>query len=327
MKILDISQSGKCGTYVSYRSRFGACRRQHIVPANTQTEARQRMRRAFGGYSRAWGGLLTQEQREAWNVAGPKVQSRKRLGQSGPLTGQQHFQGISSARACIGRGMLLLPPEPVVFGPNPVGQLTITNGDHGVRLLLKVSGPVTEDIMVFGQAPCSRGRTKRRNVSYLGLLPAPQNGLSDITDQYIARYGEPPPRQRIFIVTVQQQNGWESDEQETNAVVPDKPEGQQAAAASALSLIPHMHKGCTRDAQGGGAPVVPECTQGDKGETQRGEAGMAGSGAAEPAQGPQSGTVGEGKRQTAERTCAGDAALQEGDSEGAGTEGPASKGV
>ena len=43
--------------------------------------------------------VLTEAQREAWCEAGPKVQSAKRLCQSGPLTGQQHFQGINSARA------------------------------------------------------------------------------------------------------------------------------------------------------------------------------------------------------------------------------------
>ena len=172
MKTLDIPKSGKCGNIVAYPGRYGQCQRQLVIPANSQTAARDHMRGAFGNLARAWGRRLTEAQREAWNVAGPKVQSAKRLGQSGPLTGQQHFQGINSARARIGREMLWEPPAPVVFGLNPVGQLTISNGEGGVRLLLKVSGPVTEDIMVFGQAPCSAGRTKRRNVSYLGLLPA-----------------------------------------------------------------------------------------------------------------------------------------------------------
>jgi hypothetical protein len=63
--------------------------------------------------------------------------------------------------------------------------------------------------MVFGQAPCSAGRRKRRNVSYLGLLPAAQDGLIDITALYIARFGEPRPGERVFIVTRQQKDGWE----------------------------------------------------------------------------------------------------------------------
>jgi hypothetical protein len=148
-------------------------------------------------------------------------------------------------------------PAPVVFGANPVGRLTLLNGEKGVRLLLKVTGPVTEDIMVFGQAPCSAGRSKRRNVAYLGLLPAPQNGMSDITEMYIARYGEPRAGEKVFIVTRQQKNGWEGDDYESNEIVPEKPAGQQAPATAALTLKVHMHKGCTRDAQGTNALPVP----------------------------------------------------------------------
>jgi hypothetical protein len=224
MKFLDIPKSGKCGTTVAYESRYGHCLRQLIIPKNRQTFARQHVREAFGRCSRAWGKLLTQAQRDAWETAAIEVQSATRLGQSGPLTGQQHFQSINNARARIGLHMLLAPPAPVAFGPNPVGQLTITNGDAGPRLLLEVSGPVLEDIMIFGQAPCSSGRNKRRNVSYLGLLPAPQNGLSDITELYLAKFGEPTSGQKIFIVTCQQKDGWEGFHQQTSAIVPPKPE-------------------------------------------------------------------------------------------------------
>ena len=99
-----------------------------------------------------------------------------------------------------------------------------------MRLLLRVTGPVTEDIMVFGQAPCSQGRSKRRNVSYLGLLPAPQDGLSDITDLYKAIFGEPPAGTKVFIVTCQQKNGWKGLEQETSAIVPERPAGAEAGS-------------------------------------------------------------------------------------------------
>jgi hypothetical protein len=116
---------------------------------------------------------------------------------------------------------------------------------------------VTEDIMVFGQAPCSAGRSKRRNVAYLGLLPVPQDGMSDITEMYIARYGEPRPGEKVFIVTRQQKDGWEGFDQETSEIVPEKPTGQQAAATAALTLLVYMHKGCTRDVQGTLPPPVP----------------------------------------------------------------------
>jgi hypothetical protein len=258
MKVISIPSSGKRGNIVAYNSRYGLCHRALVVPANPRTPARERMREAFGSFARAWSRVLTQAQREAWDVAGPKVQSKRRLS-SGPLTGQQLFQSLNSARACIGlKGLLLLPPAPVVFGPNPVGQLIIRNAEDGARLLLNVVGPVTEEIMVFGQAPCSAGRMKRRNVAYLGLLPLPQDGLSDITALYVARYGEPRPGEKIFIVTCQQKDGWEGFDKETNEIVPDKPVEHQLSNAGALTLQSLMHKGCTPDAQRTGSQPVPD---------------------------------------------------------------------
>ena len=258
MKVLSEPSSGKRGNIVAFISRYGQCQRQLVTPKNTWSPAREHMRGSFGRLSRAWSGLLTEAQRQAWCDAGPKVQSAKRLTKSGPLTGQQHFQGINSARARLGLDMLLLPPAPVVFGPNPVGNLVITNDDSGVRLFLNSSGPVTEDIMVFGQAPCSSGRRKRRNVSYLGLITASQAGLAEITALYVARFGEPATGQRIFIVTRQQKDGWEGFDHETHEIVPDKPADQQAAATESLPFPVAMHKGCTRDAQGVSAPPAQD---------------------------------------------------------------------
>ena len=247
MKVLSEPSSGKIGNRVAYVSPFGQCQRQLVVPANTQSPARDHMRGSFGQLARAWSGLLTQTHRDAWNAAGPNVQSAKRLGKSGLLTGQQHFEGINSARARVGLDMLWLPPAPVVFDPNPVGQLIITNGEDGVRLLVNISRPLTEDIMVFGQAPCSAGRSKRRNVSYLGLVSASQARLADITALYTARYGEPRAGQKVFIVTRQQKDGWEGFDQVTSEIVPPRPADQQATAPGAVSLQPLMHKGCSRD--------------------------------------------------------------------------------
>jgi hypothetical protein len=281
MKILDIPKSGKCGNVVAYQSRYGLCLRALVVPSARSTPAREFMHGAFGRFSQAWSRVLTQAQRDAWNDAASKVQSQTRLG-SGPLSGSQLFEGLNCARARIGRrDMLLLPPAPVVFAPSPVGQLIIINGENGLRLLLSITGPITEDIMVFGQAPCSAGRSKRRNVAYLGLLPAPQNGLCDITDIYVARYGEPRPGQKVFLVTCQQKDGWEGFERETNEIVPDKPAEPQASPSVALTLIPHMHKGCTRDAQGSGSQAVPAPQAGNTPGTPSLEASPPGFGGSE----------------------------------------------
>ena len=212
--------------------------------------AQQRMREVFGRNSQTWGRGLSQEQRDRWNLAGPQVMSHPRCGQRGPLTGEQFFEGINSVLGCVGLPPLWEPPARVVFGLSPVRELVITNDEGGVRLFLKLAAPPTEDIMVFGQAPCSAGRSKRRNVSYLGLLPPAEDGMSEITDLYKAKYGEPRPGTKVFIVTCQQKNGWQGFDQETSEIVPDRAGGQQAIPEAEYAQKPYMHKGSTRGALG-----------------------------------------------------------------------------
>jgi hypothetical protein len=216
-----------------------------------RTPARRRTRGSFGAIAKAWSERLTEEQRQAWVDSGAKVKSYPRLSQSGRLTGEMHFEGINSARARIGREILLWPPERVVFGPNPVEGLTISSDNGRLRLRLRVSGPLAEDIMVFGQAPCSAGRKKWRHGAYLGLLPAPQAGESDITDLYVQKYGQPEPGKKVFIRTRQQKDGWEGRDHDLSEVVPAPLLHNHARlslpliprASPAISLRCTMHKG------------------------------------------------------------------------------------
>ena len=256
MKILDTPRSGKCGQTVAFQSRFGLCLRQHVPQKAALTPARQLVCTVFGSNSRKWGTRLSAEQHERWILAGAQVMSHPRLDQKGPLTGQQCWQAISTVRAIVGLPETLEVPARPVFSQSNVGQLVIENGADGVRLYLAVSGDLNEDIMVFGQEPCTRGRYKRRNVSYLGLLPPPIGGLSEITRLYRARFGDPRPRQKVFIVTCQENDGWKGLDLETSATVPERPSELQATAETASSHLIYMHTGCTGDADRIAAPPV-----------------------------------------------------------------------
>jgi len=251
MIILDIPKSGRSGDFVFYMRRKTLCRRRYVVPTNVRTAARRRTRGVFGAIAKAWGERLTEDQRQAWVASAAKVQSHPRLWQSGPLFGAMHFEGINSARAGIGAAMLAWPPERVVFGPNPVEALTLSRVNGRLRLRLRVSGPVTGDLMVFGQAPCSAGRKKWRHGAYLGLLPAPQAGESDITDLYVQKYGEPEPGKKVFIRTRQQKDGWEGHGHDLSDVVPapllhNRPRlnlPRIHLASPSISVSCAMHKG------------------------------------------------------------------------------------
>jgi hypothetical protein len=98
--------------------------------------------------------------------------------------------------------------------------------------------------MVFGQEPCSRSRYQRRNVSYLGLLPPPIGGRSEITFLYTAKFGAPRPDQKVFLVTCQQKDGWKGLDQETSAVVPKRPKDPPATRWPSWLYAHRMYKGC-----------------------------------------------------------------------------------
>ena len=171
MKVLSIPSSGALSNLVAYKSPFGQVYRARVVPRNTPSAARDFMRGVFGHHSQVYSRGLTQAQRDRWCYAGSQAMSHPRLG-SGPLSGQQLHERINCVLSRVGRASVSEPPAPVVFGPNPVRELVITNDQDGVRLFLRVTAEwaggdarlAGEDLMVFGQGPCSAGRSKRRNV-------------------------------------------------------------------------------------------------------------------------------------------------------------------
>jgi hypothetical protein len=235
------------------------------------------MRGAFGHHSQVYSHTLSPEQLDRWTLAGAQVMSDPRLGQFGPLTGQQLYTSINSVRSRVGLPETLEVPARPSFSANPVASLVISNNEQGVRLQIRVPGEQNEDVMVFGQEPCSSGRSKRRNVAYLGLQPPPVNGLSDITDLYRARYGEPRPGTKVFIVTCQQKDGWKGFDQESSAIVPDRPNGQQAIAEPPVSQYMLMHKGSSRNAQGIDIPPASPLPVSSKPVTSDGNAAVAAS--------------------------------------------------
>jgi hypothetical protein len=131
---------------------------------------------------------------------------------------------INNTLRCVGKPPADEAPEPVVFCPNPAGQLEMEYDAEGSPHLLLAMGPATEDIMLSGQAPCSPGRAKPRRVNYLGLAGAATNGKLDITAAYAARFGQPTPGQKASIVTCQEKNGWKAQDHVTSAIVPPRPE-------------------------------------------------------------------------------------------------------
>jgi hypothetical protein len=130
------------------------------------------------------------------------------------------FCKINFALVTAGLPIVMVPPKPEKFRPNPVEELDIRNRRGVTTLWLRVPEAPATYTFVLGSPPCSAGRSVRSNYSTIGLLPAPVRGWCDITELYVKRFGVPPAGTRVFIRTRQLINGWEDDFKNTDAVVP-----------------------------------------------------------------------------------------------------------
>jgi len=237
MKTLDPNKSGKCGEIVASRNRFGPHERPRVRHVKGRTAAQRSDGEDFGEVSSGWD-ALAEEERQLWIAGAPQVRTRRRHGKTYPLAGSLFYQKLNKARAKIGLAPLRVPSPRPQIPRSPIGPLLITNIGDRIAFKLRVPELPAGHTMVFGSPPWKAGRYYCRNFTFLGLLPTPAGGESDITELWLKthgkRYGAPRPGWRIFIYTKQQIDGWEGEPLQTSAVVPP-PQGVAAPAKKPAS--------------------------------------------------------------------------------------------
>jgi hypothetical protein len=219
MKIRDIPQSGKVGTMVSYKTRYGQVRRRYVIPRDPATLAQMNRRVAMTRWARQWS-RLTEEQRHGWNATAGDARTRPRLNQSGRLSGFLLFVRINCNLAKHNLPPVDVPPAVPRLGRNPVAQLIITNTKGTISIKLSVSAKPAQYIVVLGTKPLSAGASYADHFSILGLMSDPIRGMSDITDLFVGKFGVPEVGSRVFIRTRQHINGWEDIPEQISAIVP-----------------------------------------------------------------------------------------------------------
>lgn len=84
-------RTGRCGDWVYYLLPGNKqCRRRWVRPKDPRTSLQLQNRNRFATASHRYSAALTEAERVACIARGAKLRSRRRLGQSGPLTGQQY---------------------------------------------------------------------------------------------------------------------------------------------------------------------------------------------------------------------------------------------
>jgi len=207
MKIISIPKSGRKNSVVYFKGRYGYVARQYVCPKNPRTAEQLAHRsnvRAVTGRWRA----LSAEQHAAWRTAAANQYSVTESGDPVRLSGYHLFVSLNVRRADLDLPQFDLPPAEPVFSPNPVAELVITNTGDEITLKVRVPSPPTQYTLVQGARPVRTGVRRVERFPFLGLLPPPIDGWSDITGLYKARYGEPKVGMAIWIRTCQHIDGW-----------------------------------------------------------------------------------------------------------------------
>jgi hypothetical protein len=219
MKRAANPKSGRADSIVYLKTRYGYVAREYVPPRNLRTASQQGNRASFGAVSSRWR-TLTLEQRAAWRGAAADKYLTTKTGRRIRHNGYSLFVGLNARRAELGLPLFDLPPAEPVFGRNPVTELVITNTGGQVRLKLRVPSPPAQYTVVQGAAPASRAARFVLHYPFLGLLPEPLDGWSDITDLYVAHYGVPKACKAVWIRTCQHIDGWTDAPKVTRARVP-----------------------------------------------------------------------------------------------------------
>jgi len=219
MKIKHISSHEKDPSVVVCAGRYGLVSRRRVVPYNPRTQRQTEVRSSFAIQARRFG-ELTDAQRDAWNAEAATYRSRRRQGQSGPLTGLHLFVRVNCKLALFGLEPLDTPPPPPVFPELAPQELVITNTAGVVAVKLVCPADPGNNTVLRASPPLSPGVETCREFRVLGMCPAPVGGLADITALYTARFGLPPMGRRIFLRASTMVSGFESLPRELRARVP-----------------------------------------------------------------------------------------------------------
>jgi hypothetical protein len=219
MKISSIPKSGRKGSVVYLNTRYGKVARQYVRPSNPRTPEQQDHRNNVRAVSGRWR-TLTPEQHAAWRIAAANSGFVAETGRRVRPTGYNFFVSLNTRRADLHLPQFDLPPAEPVFRRNPVAELDITNTGGRIALKLRVPSPPAQYTLVQGPAPVRTGVRCVQHYPFLGLLPPPADGWSDITELYVGRYGVPKAGTAIWIRTCQHIDGWTDVPKVTRARIP-----------------------------------------------------------------------------------------------------------
>lgn len=160
------AQSGSLAGITASHNRGGPYWRERVVPVNSNTPQQQAVRNFFSQLAAAWGGTLTQAQRDAWETYATNSPRTDSLGNVIILPALAMYQACNVGR--LQAGLDRVDDGPTTFGLTDLGTITVTSfseasqeltlgfdntdtwaGAVGGGLLVSISRPVSPTIRYF----------------------------------------------------------------------------------------------------------------------------------------------------------------------------------
>lgn len=165
MKIQDVfgsAASGSTGSKTASRNRGGQYLRNRAVPTNPNTARQSNVREGLGILTPQWSNVLTQAQRDAWNLYAANVPVIDTLGATIKLSGINQFVRSNAPRVQAGLAVVLDAPTVFNIGETPAINDFGISVATGLTCAINVATPITVGDMVLFYY----GRPTSQGVSY-----------------------------------------------------------------------------------------------------------------------------------------------------------------
>lgn len=127
---------GSIGGQVHSKNRFGSYIRARTTPVNPQSSRQNLIRAIIAGLSNNWSAVLTQAQRDAWEVYADAIVFTNKLGAAIKLTGFNHFVRSNSVRAQNAKTAIATGPTTLTLPPaDPLMVATVDEAGQQVSVV------------------------------------------------------------------------------------------------------------------------------------------------------------------------------------------------
>jgi len=199
---------GSIGANTFAVNRYGAYIRFKQSPTQPNTPYQLKMRQLIQTLSKYWSTQLTEEQRVAWRAFAENNPITDIFGDPQYLSGINAFCKLNVWKNLANLGFIWDPPiEWFVYN---YSSASLSIAYQGTPPVLKIVVdytypepvvPINQGTFIYASFPITPGVTFYKTyIRFLKYYPPETQRPIDITNDYLARFGQPPEGTKIFVV-------------------------------------------------------------------------------------------------------------------------------